>query len=330
MNSQKLLSTLFILVAVFIIQPNSIASQKHDGICVLLVSNTDDDNSYEVSGFTFMTQKINDVWAAKGGLDLNKRYMVSARHMEMNEIKIRNKINAPDFVQTDSNINKELLKNTYKFIKGKCGNIEFKLKRSDSASKPLKQGLVPFENEFQNQSPAECDRDSKTIKFNNTFLGVLKRGCDLAVYEIDYNSIVIKNAKGFSQKANEEALDQIIGFDPTLQLSRIDELKNVYFFNAEGSLTKCPVTLSLSSSLIATCSNEKFKTSHNTIEKGKLGSGSIIFAEDPESPNKVVSIDQKTPAALGVVTKRRCFSDTKECIIELDLIQLSADLERRH
>ncbi len=148
----------------------------------------------------------------------------------------------------------------------------------------------------------------------------------MSVYKIDYKSILFIDEKTTSSKNNVDAsdLDKVIGFDPRLRLSEVDELKNIYFKDSKGKEIKCPVLKSLSSSIIAKCNGNEYNFMKSTIKSKKLESGALIYAENPYT-NKIVYINN-TPAVIGLVTRRGCEDSTKVCIIELDLLQVSYDL----
>lgn len=328
MKAQNIFSIIIFLISIFNIQSICFASQKHNGICEFLVANEDKDDAYRYAGTTFMTKKMNEIWTTRGNLDLNERFMVAPRHLEMNEKKIRDRVFKHDFERTSHNVYKAIKDETFRFFKARCGNIEFKINRIDLASKQLRQGLLSFEETSKHKTSSECERNEESKKVHDDEERLLKKGCDLTVYKIDKSSIIVKNPINNLDDLNgeEATLDNIIGFDPTYRLKSFNELQNIFLATQDGKLVKCPVEKSLSSSIVASCEGKDYNSTLQLLNENKLPSGTLIFGEDPRFNNAFISNDGKRPSSIGVLTRRRCYEDLKACEIEIDLIQVSSDL----
>lgn len=323
MKAQNIFLTLFFLF--LNIQSIAYASQKHSGICEFMVAKDDRDDAYIPVGTTFMTKKIDEIWETRGNLDLNERFMVAPRHLEMNEWEIRKKVFSKDFNRDSSNVYKAIKNETFKYFKARCGNIEFKIERIDMASKPLRQNLIRTENVPQSQIVAECERNEESIRKHASETRLLKRGCDLTVYKIVKSTILIKDSKTGSttNQGNERVLDDIIGFEPRVRLSTVNELRNIFFKNSNGKLFKCNIIQSLSSSLIADCKGNSYTAADNS----NFNSGSLIYAENPQT-GQILKLSENNTPVLGFLTRRQCSAKREMCLVDIDLLQVSYDLDQ--
>lgn len=292
---------LLIFSAVTLFSPISFANQLQNGECTFLVYTR---KGYAEMGEGFMTAKLNLMYR---GLDLNsRRFIIATNHQNYFQDDVMDKIieqqKLGQEIETPRMIND---------LKANCGGIEFKINRVNASRKPR----YNFEEDINKTTLRECERDPDTVSMNEVERPLIWKGCDLAIYEVDYSTTTPKD------------LDKIRGFHPTTTRDRKNELDGTWVYlgeNPQKPLTgipqfKCQVRESLANVLFLNCPDLSKLTNTDDLSKLGIYSGSVILPADPSNPDQIITFSKGIPAALGVLTYYE-LSDRGEFKIVIDTV----------